>query len=349
MTLENIFFGKKVVKQAYLNNALIYQSKGWETLPSTYQEQWIKSYDKSVINAIAKDDSNNIYMGAGVMLYKVGPDGDLKWKTNVKANIDNIRQINGIVVLPGCVYCAFIEMQTNTDGFISKFDINGNLISTININTLSTSLANTYFVGMVNDKSNIYAITSSLIYKLDFNLKVIDYTTVPYTAGCIAINNGPYVFVGTGKFGVRFNKDNLKNSINLVGNVNINLSTTSIALDSIGHVYLGSTANNSLYIFNAENCQLLETRFLGNNSDKTYSFYSDNQDNLYVVYQRSTNYVLRKYSSDGTLIWDNLSIPTSSASIKIITDSNNNIYVCYLDSSSNLTIKKCINLIKKGI
>ena len=63
MTLSNIFFGKKVVQQAYLNNALIYQSKGWKTLPSTCSEVWTKELgivDTDTINQCLIDTNNNI-------------------------------------------------------------------------------------------------------------------------------------------------------------------------------------------------------------------------------------------------------------------------------------------------
>lgn len=349
MTLSNIFYGKKVVQQAYLNNALIYQSSGWETLPSTCTEVWTKNYEStSIIKSIAKDDKDNIYIGTSYMLYKIGPDGNLKWKSKVKAVVNDVRQVTGIAILQNCIYCSFYEMQSDVVGYVSKFDINGNLISSTNVNTIVSGISSAYFLDIKNDNNNIYAITASYILKLDFDLKLIEYTSIPYTAYCLAVDNGPYVFVGTGNYGTRFNKDNLKNSTNLVGNVNFSFLTTSIILDSIGNLYFGSSSQDSIYKFDTKTCKLLEARFLGINSDRTYGFCCDSQDNLYVIYYNGTNYLLRKYSSDGTLIWDNVQIPTTYTYLKVITDSNNNIYVCYMDSSANLTVKKLVNLIKKG-
>lgn len=348
MTLSNIFYGKKVVQKAYLNNALIYQSNGWETLPSTCTEVWTKNYERvGSFGSIAKDSEDNIYIGASNTLYKIGPDGDLKWKTNVKVTIDNVRQVTGIVVLSNCIYCSFYEIQSSVVGYISKFDINGNLISSTAISSFLTVTANNYFTDMKNDNNNIYAITTDRIFKLDFDLKLIDYTSVPDTASCIATNNGSYVFVGTAKYGIKFNKDNLKNSINLVGVVNINFPTTSIALDSIGHAYLTSSSNSNVFIFDEKSSKYIRAFSMGSSDCRIYSVAVDNWDNLYMVYYSGINYLLRKYSSDGTLIWDNIRIPTTYDFLKVITDSNNNIYVAYIDNNGMLAIKKLINLVKE--
>lgn len=348
--LSNIFFGKKVVQKAYLNNALIYESKGWQTLPSTCTEVWTKSYEKvDRICAITKDDSDNIYIGSGSTVYKIDADGNLKWKVNTSLTSNSL--ITGIVITSEFIYCSYYENNGNsTTGYVSKFDINGNLISRTNVSTIIPSISNLYFIDIKSDKSNIYAITQGYIFKLDFDLKLIDYVTIPYSANCIRVSNGPYVFVGLDSnsikcSGIKFLKNNLKNSTNLINTRSF--SCKALFVDSIGNVYLGSNGENSIYKFDAENCNLLETRFLGYNGDMVYDLYGDNQDNLYVVYYNGTNYLLRKYSSDGTLIWDNVQIPTKNSYLKVIIDSNNNIYVCYLDGSVNLTIRKLINLVKE--
>lgn len=348
MTLENIFYGKKVVKQAYLNNALIYQSNGWETLPSTCSEVWTKSVDRiGSIGTIAKDDLDNLYIGASNLLFKIGSDGNIKWKSKVKAVTDNVRQVTGIVVMSDYIYCSFFEVQSDIVGYVSKFDKNGNLISSTNVSTIITSFSNTYFLDIKNDKSNIYAISTNYILKLDFDLKLIEYAYVPNTATCLAVDNGPYVFVSTGNYGTRFNKDNLKNSINLIGNTSTVVKNTSITLDSIGHVYFGSGGYYYLYKYDTKDCKLLETKYLGSVDSRLYDINSDIQDNLYVIYYNGTNYLIRKYSSDGTLIWDK-QIPAASDSVKVITDNNGNIYVAYVDNNLMLIIKKLINLVKEN-
>lgn len=348
MTLSNIFFGKKVVQKAYLNNALIYQSKGWQTLPSTCTEVWTKSYEKvGSIRAITKDDSDNIYIGADQYLYKMDPDGNLKWKYAVSA-------VTAIVTFPTYLYCSyFINNSSGVKGYLAKIDINGNLISTVETNSFLPTSTGNYIVDMQRDNDYIYAISGSYIFKLDFNLKLIDYASIPYSANCIRVSNGPYVFVGLDSnsikcLGIKFLKNNLKNSTNLISTRSF--SCGSLIVDSIGNVYLGSNSENSIYKFDAENCNLLEARFLGYNGDQVYNLYGDTQDNLYVVYYNGTNYLLRKYSSDGTLIWDNVQIPTTTSYAsytKVITDSNNNIYVAYMDSNGMLTIRKLINLVKE--
>lgn len=347
--LSNIFFGKKVVQKAYLNNALIYQSNGWETLPSTCSEVWTKNYEHvGSFNSIAKDSEDNIYIGASNTLYKIGPDGDLKWKAKVKAVVNDVRQVTGIAITPKYIYCSYFENGSSLNGYVSKLDKNGNLISSTNVNTIISDISDAYFVDMKSDSNNIYAITSRYIIKLDLDLKLIEYASIPYTAYRLAVDNGSYVFVGTEKYGTRFSKDNLKNSINLIGNTSTIVTMTSITLDSIGHVYFGCSGYYYLYKYDTKDCQLLETKYLGTVDSRLYDINSDTQDNLYVIYYNGTNYLLRKYSSDGTLIWDNVQIPTAYSYSKVITDSNNNIYVCYMDSNANLTIKKLVNLIKKG-
>lgn len=350
MTLSNIFYGKKVVQKAYLNNALIYQSNGWETLPSTCTEVWTKNYERvGSFNSIAKDSEDNIYIGTNYILYKIGPDGDLKWKAKVNTTTITNCSVTGIVITSDCIYCSYSENDGySVKGYVSKLDKSGNLISNTNVNTILTGISDKYFVDIKNDSDNIYAITLNYILKLDFDLKLIEYAAVPYTAYCLAVDNGPYVFVGTGNYGTRFNKDNLKNSTNFVSSIISNFASNTISLDSIGNVYFGSNIQNSIFKFDTKTGQFKTTIFLTLNGNKCFSLNVDSQDNLYVIYYNGTNYLLRKYSSDGTLIWDNVQIPTTYAFLKVITDSNNNIYVCYLDGSASLTIKKLVNLIKKG-
>lgn len=85
MTLSNIFFGKKVVQQAYLNNALIYQSKGWETLPSTCMEVWRKNYSKfgRYISHLVKDSQDSIIFLQDSNIVKIDTDGTLLYSASL--------------------------------------------------------------------------------------------------------------------------------------------------------------------------------------------------------------------------------------------------------------------------
>lgn len=339
MTLENIFFGKKVVQKAYLNNALIYESKGWQTLPSTCTEVWTKSYEKvGSIGAIVKDEDDNIYIGSGNTVYKVAPDGNLKWKCAVD-------EVTAIVVYPTYIYCSYLTRTvSDTKGYLAKIDINGNLISTVETDSFLPTSTGIYIVDMQRDDDYIYAITNSYIFKLNSNLGVISYTNVPDTALCLATNNNQYVVVGTINYGVRFVKNDFNKATKLVGS-GTSFITKSIAIDSIGNVYLASNQYAGVNKYNIESCKLLTTF----TSYQTFALCTDNQENVYVEYRSEANntYCLKKYSSDGTLIWENVPIPTANNNVKVITDSNGNIYVAYIDSNSMLTIRKLINLVKE--
>lgn len=340
MTLSNIFFGKKVVQQAYLNNALIYQSKGWETLPSTCSEVWTKSYDKAdAVCSVAKDDSDNLYVSSNNSVYKIDSEGNLKWEYV----ISNASTTTSIVVFSTYIYCAYIEYSF---GYVAKIDTNGNLISTLGVHDLAPNSPTYYFTDMQKDSNNIYAITFSHLLKLNQDFKVIDDVDISsaaynLNAECIAINSGPYIFIGTTGYGFRLNKSNLKNSISLPG-YSFLFSTDSIAMDNIGNLYLGSSSQNGPIKYDAENCQAIKLL----SPDTTYTLCLDNQENVYFVMNSGT-YQLAKYSSDGTEIWET-NIPASNGHIKIVTDSNDNIYVAYIDSNSKLAIKKFINLVKEN-
>lgn len=345
MTLSNIFFGKKVVQQAYLNNALIYQSKGWETLPSTCTETWNKSYDKAdAVCSVAKDDSDNLYVSSNNSVYKIDSEGNLKWKYV----INDTTTITSIVIFPTYIYCAYLT--SNSLGYVAKIDTNGNLISTVDVHSLTPDSSYYFFDDMQKDSNNIYAITHSHLLKLNQDLKVIDDVDISSAAHgcnaeCIAINNGPYIFVGTSNYGFRLDKSNFKNSISLPGaGLGNNFNITALKMDNIGNLYASSSIPPCAVLkYDVETCKLITILYIG----ASYDICTDSQENVYFAYLDS-NYKLEKNSSDGTLIWNNIQIPALKGIVKIVTDSNNNIYVAYIDSNSKLAIKKFINLVKKG-
>lgn len=357
MTLSNIFFGKKVVQQAYLNNALIYQSKGWETLPSTCSEVWTKSYDKvKDVCSVAKDNSDNLYVASInstspfiTSVYKIDSEGNVIWKYTIGGATTPIR----IVVFSTYIYCSYTLFKNNDYyGYVAKIDANGNLISTTDVHSIVPDSSYYYFNDIQKDNNNIYAITPSHLLKLNQDLKVIDgIVTSSYTgyeASKIAINNGPYIFVGTGNYGFRLDKSNLKNIIMLPsGGLGNTYYISSLKMDNIGNLYAGSFNYPLAALkYDVKTCKLITTLF----ACLSYDICTDSQESVYFAYFNSYP-KLRKYSSDGTLIWDNIQIPvldTSTNNIKVITDSNNNIYVAYIDSNGMLAIKKFINLVKEN-
>lgn len=142
MTLSNIFFGKRVVQEAYLNNALIYKSNGWETLPSTFTEAWLKKYDNFDSFGSEKlvfDSENNFYCilrdktTQKANLYKFNSDGTVLWHTNID-------QLNYNGYFLGCrdvyidsndnVYWSYCQTNyTPMHCYIDKLDKNGQLLT----------------------------------------------------------------------------------------------------------------------------------------------------------------------------------------------------------------------------
>lgn len=361
MTLSNIFFGKKVVQQAYLNNALIYQSNGWQTLPSICTEVWTKNYAKvSNMGAVVKDDQDNIYIGADQFLIKMNSEGKIIWKTDTFSG-KNIVQGNIKTIILGKTYIYISESYSILENgnnnwfyYLAKIDKDGFLVNNVAIDNAIPKTSNG--IKMVADKTNVYGFSNGNVYKFDLNMNLINYVNIgTFSANDLATNNdGPYLFISgvdptVGYKIIRiFKNDFSKNAVYApeVSYVGINI----LKMDTIGNVYMASDRNNLVFKYNAYNGKLITQLILGSGA-KCFDISLDFQENVYIGYTNNnngTNYLLRKYSSDGTLIWDNVPIPASNNNIKIITDSNGNIYVAYIDSSSMLAIKKLINIEKKG-
>ena len=128
MTLSNIFIGKRVVQQAFLNDAQIYQSKGWQPLPSTMQIVLEKNYtevDNSTIVSVKTDSNSNIVIAKQSEILKTDSDGELLWQrkiSNIVTDIvisenDNILYSSaaGIIMLNG-TDGAIMSIALATDG-----------------------------------------------------------------------------------------------------------------------------------------------------------------------------------------------------------------------------------------
>ena len=88
MTLSNVFIGKKVVQQIYMNNALIYQANGWQSLPSTPQIVWQKQCGTGMSPySSAFDSKNNLvisyYYSNACWLMKLDPDGNVLFNKKI--------------------------------------------------------------------------------------------------------------------------------------------------------------------------------------------------------------------------------------------------------------------------
>lgn len=115
--LSNVFIGNKVVKQAFLNDALIYQSNGWQTIQDTLQTAWVRSDITYTVSKINTDHENNIIIIGSIennyYIIKLNSDGTILWK---KPTTDSPTKL--VVDKANNIYVAIAE-------YIYVYDKNG--------------------------------------------------------------------------------------------------------------------------------------------------------------------------------------------------------------------------------
>lgn len=352
MSLDNVFMGKRVVQQIYLKNALIYQSKGWETLPSAPQIEWTKSYDNKSrpITDSAIDQNNNIYVCSQESVCKIDADGTLVWSMS----FPNITSIKVCVDENTNVYVALVN---GSDLEIKKLDPNGTtLCSNSNFN-LKVSIINDF----VNDNSNLYISgkdTDSFLCKLDKELKIIQQTAINIDA-LATTNESPYLFFCQSGYLKSVEKKDIKHSIpkTLNGEAPYSLSSSDsyildIVLDNLGNIFY-TTNHLGTYKYKASTQEVIKWA-----DSNIRPLCIDYQQNLYSIERLMTSdYTtysasLIKTSSDGTLIYNSKVAQNENISSintgQILVDNNGNIYLIYKKHSGELLITKIINLVKKG-
>lgn len=353
MSLDNVFMGKKVVQQIYLKNALIYQSKGWETLPSAPQVEWTKSYDNksNPITDSAIDQNNNIYVCSQESVCKIDADGTLVWSMS----FPNITSIKVCVDENTNVYVAFTY---GSDLKIKKFDSNGNILSSNSNFNQNFS----YITGFAVDNSNLYisgAYSSSyFLCKLDNELKIIQQTAISIGA-LMTTNESPYLFFCQSGYLESVEKKDIEHSTPKKLNVKAPYNTSSvnsniekIAIDNFGNIFY-TTNNLGTYKYNSSNQEVIKW-----SDSNTSHLCIDYQQNLYCIEclmtSDSSMYSanLIKTSSDGTLIYNSKVAQNENIfninTGQMLVDNNGNIYLIYKKHSGELLITKIINLVKKG-
>lgn len=353
MSLENVFMGKKVVQQIYLKNALIYQSKGWETLPSAPQVEWTKSYDNKSkpITDSAIDQNNNIYVCSQESVCKIDSDGTLVWslsfpnRRSIKVCIDENTNI-------------YVALTNGVNLEIKKLDPNGNILSS----NSNFSQYCSYITGFAVDNSNLYisgaASSSYYLCKLDNELKVIQQTAIDINA-LMTTNESPYLFFcqsgnleSVEKKDIEYSNPKKLNVKAPYDTSNVNSYIGKIALDNLGNIFY-TTNNSGTYKYNASNQEVIKW-----SDSNTSHLCIDYQQNVYTLkfLPTSDSYIysisLIKTSSDGTLIYDsqvakNEDVFTINQG-QMLVDNNGNIYLIYKKTSGELLITKIINLVKKG-
>lgn len=349
MSLDNVFMGKKVVQQIYLKNALIYQSKGWETLPSAPQVLWTKSYDNKSkpITDSAIDQNNNIYVCSQESLCKIDADGALVWNIS----FPNITSIKVCVDENTNVYVA---LAIGSGLEIKKLDPNGTtLCSNSNFN-LEVSFINDFVI----DNSNLYISTDSFLCKFDKDLKIIQQTAI-ISNTLMTTNESPYLFIGQYGYLKSIEKKDIAhsspktlNSKAPYGLSNNDSYIFDIVLDNLGNIFY-TTNHLGTYKYKASTQEVIKWA-----DSNTRSLCIDFQQNLYCIECLMTSdssiysASLIKTSSDGTLIYNskvaqNENVFTINTG-QMLVDNNGNIYLIYKKHSGELLITKIINLVKKG-
>lgn len=355
MSLDNVFMGKKVVQQIYLKNALIYQSKGWETLPSAPQVEWTKNFDaiNSTLRDCAVDQENNIYIVYSDHIYKISSEGVLIWNKFMnnlyKICID---QNNNIYLAQATTF------QTNDSYYsaiINQIDSNGNVLNRIKVHGyLATDIT-----GFTFDKDYLYISSINnpdgnniMLWRVDKDLKNsvnLIFTGTTSMDNIVTSLDCPYIYYGTDtmyqikKEGITVSKPTKIKDLSSIKN---------IIIDNLGNVIFSNESYT--YKYNIECQQITEMPIVSNSTNKSICL--DYQKNIYSLKLQSSTKPftanLVKTSSDGTLIYNSQIVVNDSYldldDGMLIADNNGNIYFSYRNYNKELLITKIINLVKKG-
>ena len=379
MTLSNIFIGKKVVQQAYLNNALIYQSNGWQTLPSTCTEVWDKELESTKsIKYIDTDAEGNLFALYEDSLCKYSSDGTLLFTLNFSHNgysrkfsylkiTDDGKTI--YTVEEGDVYRAGSNSIEDHHIYIVGYNKLGEKKSDFDLWNVSQTALTTSDGFTLDDKffylSAHYGysnISNQALYKIDkvTNKLVADTGGItinrPYYTGPnitnIVTDNGDYLYIGSESKIIQVYKNNFakQTAIYSCGD-----NVQSLALDDIGNLMI--LTKSSVLRFNLnKGVAVFVPHPVPSGSNTVFGSvppYIDYAENVYYVYGSSgnsqTKYYLAKVSSDNTLIY---TITFSQGFYNSICgDNKGNIYIYQGKSISNgysNHIKKLMNLVKEN-
>lgn len=377
MTLSNIFFGKKVVQQAYLNNALIYKSKGWETLPSTCSEVWIKAYvmEYNLYN-LTSDLDNNIYALGNKSLYKFDSDGALLWQKDFsKEPENNISYLQ----LNSTNNSVFVMRSNDRDEssyhcYIDEFSSDGSIKNEYDIRAIIGMSFNSVNGYIVDDKYiyiNVYyystydySYSNRYLVKIDMleKKRVQMAQNIYINSGCL-VSYGKYLYAAVdyapvnpndGLYLIKFNKEDLSNSAvinNWIDTSNSYNIIKSITTDKLGNlIYM--TRGNGTFKYNVDSTDKIKLPVYTLNVSNL--IHVDYKQDIYIIEAVSTDgstngtpksVNLLKISSDNTLIYK---IPiTDNLNPNFTVDYQGNIYYCW-NTSGQTYIKKLINIEQKG-
>lgn len=360
--LNNIFIGNKVVKQAFLNDALIYQSNGWQTTENALQTEWIRSDITYSVEKISTDHDNNILVIGAIAgnwyVIKLNSDGTMLWRAPTTAKPTKL-----VVDKANNIYVAIAE-------YIYVYDKNGTLKKTVNIATFSKTSSDIKIADLAVDDTKVYILGNgnSYVVTMDNNGNCLNcYDISTYSAqgkvSSIAVDKVKYVYVGFNNAILRFPKNNF-------GNASV------ITCPSGGKILQVDSINN-LYVLITYGAKIIKYKFEETNkpawekyanlnpsgsssSDSGTDMILDTKDNVYVTW--NNQYSVEEetvFNSDGTSKYSNLN--TGGYVINgqaIATDELGNIYLSglkYFDAANNdkvlkWSLTKLLQIVKnKGV
>lgn len=355
MTLSNVFFGKKVVQQIYMNNALIYQANGWQSLPSTPQIVWQKQCGNGTPPySSAFDSKNNLvvsyYYSNGSWMMKLDPDGNVLWNKRIDTADNNKYDI--YIDSNDFIYCmtSYTMGTYNNKTIVRRLDTNGTQVKSFDI---SADLSRYVPSCVTYDDDFVYVfcgITNPTIYTYDHS-GVLNSSKSGVTYSqiyCMAVN-GNNVYFATYSGIYKVPKSGLGTSTK-TGTLVTNSTGNKIFFDQFDNLYfakLNDSSNNFFGKYSLSKNQLCWPTINLSTNSYIIDACVDYQCNIYVMCWKylpnSSKYLITKYSADGQLQWStDMYHPTNSASITA--DINGNIY----QIGDGLYIEKLINLVKKG-
>lgn len=354
MSLDNVFMGKKVVQQIYFKNALIYQAKGWETLPSAPQVLWTKSYGSQTgsFEDYAVDQYNNIYIVFMGWIYKISAEGKLICNKTMNYSYKICIDQNNNIYLAQIIY--FQQNDTIRSVIISQLDTNGNVINKIKVHNYTSNIV----TGFTYDKDYLYIFSiyntdgsNSMLFRVDKDLKNsvnLNYSGTPMN-NMVTSLDCPYIYYGDDAL-YQIKKEGT--SVSKPTKIKDLHSIKNIVMDNLGNVIFSNNINT--YKYNIATQQVEAIPITSTNSKKSMCL--DYQQNLYSLNLQLSKSPftanLVKTSSDETLIYNSQIVTNDSDNGlnngMLIADNNGNIYFAYKNKNNEFLITKIINLVKKG-
>jgi hypothetical protein len=372
--LSNIFIGDKVVQQVYLNDALMYQSNGWQALPTTPQEVWVKQYPMgthpvpisiTLYALSAIDSANNIIIVEGDIITKIDSEGVVIWTTKLQEAPN--------------VYTIFCFLQIDSDDNIwlaanktfYEFDSSGKQLQSFVLPSYYD-----FFNDFTVYKDKIYIIARYTNTGIDYNYHILVFDkqgnvlkTISNITDNHNINRSAYILpqednIITITYNDYIKKIDIINGT-VAGSRTINSDSSLVCgatTDIYGNIYVAKQSSDCIYKYDANLNLLWKSDFPADQFPKGYetnhlgSLSLDSNNCIYLsVWLYNSNKInlieIARYETNGTLSWS--SVYSNDAShgygclSQITQDKKGNVYTPVLNNNA-IELHKLINLTKEN-